>query len=197
MASIYVKLPIETTSGGGPASNVNVVSSVLPTGAATAARQDITNTKLDAVNAELDTQTAQLNLIDLELQDANTSLASIDSKLTAPLSVVVNSGTTKSYYSEILAVASGVYTNILSHSVTVNSRLKLAQSSGTNIAEYEVVLNGSVLDKQRTNFGAQLNCCFKFENGLPLVSGDSVVVRAKHSRPSLSDFNAKIIIEEQ
>jgi hypothetical protein len=190
VASLYVKLPIEPTSGGGPSSNVNVVSSVLPNGAATAARQDSTNAKLDI-------QTGQLNLIDVELQAANASLDSIDAKLTAPLSVVVNSGTTKNYYSEVLAVASGLYANILTHTVTVNSRLKLASSSGSNIAEYEVVLNGLVLDKQRTNFGAPLNCCFSFQNGVALVSGDFVIVRAKHERSTLSDFNAKIIIEEQ
>lgn len=166
--------------------NVAVTSSVLPTGAATDA--ELSAIQGSIMDAEI-SNNEKLDLIDAKLGEINT-------KLTAPISVNFSTNENKNYYAEILNVASGSYTNVLSFTVTVNSKLKAIQSSGTNIAEYEVVLNGSVLDKQRTNFGTTLNCFFSFQNGVTLVSGDSVIVRAKHERPSLSNFNAKIIIEE-
>lgn len=102
----------------------------------------------------------------------------------------------KNYYSEITSVASGVSSVILTKVVTVPSRLLFAEFSGSNIAEYVITLNGTTLDKKRTQFGASLNDQFSYPSGISLVPTDSVVVSVLHSRPYAGDFNAKLNIEE-
>ena len=160
MASYYIRLPLQTSGGGGPSSNVNVVSSVLPTGASTAANQAATNTKLDTIAA-------------------NTSKSAV-----------------KNYYNEVLAVPVGVLTVLVTKNVTANSKLTLASFSGTNWGEYRVLLNGSVLEKVRTNVSGAINSEVSFSSGVALVSGDVVQVSVLNSRTSAGDYNARLLIEE-
>lgn len=188
MASFYIRLPLETTTGGGTTSNVNVVSSALPSGASTAAKQDVISGKLDtviselgAVNSELDSQTTVLNFIDAELGTiaANTAKGSL-----------------KNYYSEVVAVAVGVSTILVSKTVSVASKLKSVHFSGTNWGEFTVLVNGSLIDKARTNVSGPLNSGSEFGDGLALVSGDLVQVSVVNSRTSAGDYNARLLIEE-
>ncbi len=161
MASYYIRLPVETVAnGGGPATNVNVVSSVLPSGASTSANQVATNTKLDAIAA-------------------NTTKTSV-----------------KNYYNEVLAVSVGVTTVLLTKNVTAASKLMLASFSGTNWAEYKVLLNGSVLEKARTYVSGAINLEVNFSSGILLSSGDVIQVSVLNSRTSAGSFNARLLIEE-
>ena len=65
----------------------NVITSVLPTGAATEPKQDDGNTSLSGIDSSANAIQASSSSIDSKLTSTNSSLSSIDSKLTAPLSV--------------------------------------------------------------------------------------------------------------
>jgi hypothetical protein len=207
MANFYKKLPknlTEITNStltiNGPITVTNEVEvkndvgnpipvngTVAVTGVSTLVEQQAQTVLLDSIENEIQANSILLNSIDLHVDGVEGLLTSIDGKLNIAV---------KNYYNEILAVSSGSYVTILTKTVSVNSKLKLIQSSGTNIAAYEIVLNGNVIDKQRTNFGTQLNCSFSFENGISLISGDVLSIRARHDRPYSADFNAKFILEE-
>lgn len=98
-------------------------------------------------------------------------------------------------YNEVTAVASGVLTTIETYTATGTAFLQKSIVSGTNIARFDVLLNGNVIDRQRTYFGGNLNIDFDFTN-LPLVFGDVVTVRVIHNRPTTGDFNARIQVLE-
>jgi hypothetical protein len=208
MANFYKKLPknlTEITNStltiNGPVTVTNEVEvkndagnpipvsgTVAVTGVSTLAEQQAQTVLLDSIENELQAANLLLNSIDLHVDSVESLLTSIDSKLTVQPNL--------NYYNEITSVSSGSYVTILSKTVGINSKLKIVQVSGTNIAEYEVLLNGSVIDKQRSNFGTSLNCLFTFENGITLMPADILLVRVRHDRPSTGNFNAKFIIEE-
>lgn len=210
MASFYKKLPknlteltnstltvtgpitvtneVEVKNDVGNPIPVSAAALPLPAGASTSALQTAGNSILTDIESEATAANVTLLSIDAHIDGVESLLTSIDSKLTV-LPV-------KNYYNEILSISSGSVNTVLSKTVSVASKLKTVQVSGTNIAEYEVVLNGSVIDKQRSNFGTSLNCLFTFENGISLVPTDVLLVRVRHDRPSTGNFNAKFIIEE-
>jgi hypothetical protein len=208
MANFYKKLPknlTEITNStltiNGPVTVTNEVEvkndagnpipvsgTVAVTGVSTLAEQQAQTVLLDSIENELQAANLQLTSIDLHIDSVEGLLTSIDSKLAIQPNL--------NYYNEITSVSSGSYVTILSKTVGINSKLKIVQVSGTNIAEYEVLLNGSVIDKQRSNFGTSLNCLFTFENGITLMPADILLVRVRHDRPSTGNFNAKFIIEE-
>jgi len=102
----------------------------------------------------------------------------------------------QSTYGEITGLANGVTQIILSYIAQPDQKLQKIDFSGTNIAEYELVINGITQDKKRTYFGGTLNGSFDFNAGLDLVATQSVIVYVVHNRPSLGDFNARIQILE-
>jgi peptidoglycan hydrolase CwlO-like protein len=185
---VTVTNEVEVKNDVGNPIPISAASLPLPAGASTAALQTAGNSILTDIETELQAANVSLVSIDSHVDGLEASLVSIDSKLTIkPI---------KNYYNEILSISSGSVNTILSKTVSLGSRLKTVQVSGTNIAEYEVLLNGSVIDKQRSNFGTSLNCSFTFENGITLVPADVLLVRVRHDRPSTGNFNAKFIIEE-
>lgn len=99
-------------------------------------------------------------------------------------------------YGEKTGVASGVTELVVS--VTAGDSQVLGQIvfSGTNIAEYELVINSNTIDKKRTYFGNSLNGSFEFPKGLSLNNGDVIELYALHNRPTTADFNARIEIWE-
>jgi hypothetical protein len=103
----------------------------------------------------------------------------------------------KSTYNQITGLANGVTQIVLSYIAQPNQKLQKVEFSGTNIAEYELVINGITQDKKRTYFGGTLNGIFNFDGGLNLVASQSVIIYVVHNRPSLGDFNARIQILEQ
>jgi hypothetical protein len=133
-----------------------------------------------------------VDAVNFDIRDLNFAQDKVD---VSGSTVITTQPAALNFFNEISSVPSGVYTTVLTKTVTVAAKLKLASCSSNNIAEYEVVLNGIVIDKKRTNFGAGLNCDFYFENGITLVPTDVLVVRARHDRPYMADINAKLIIE--
>ena len=103
---------------------------------------------------------------------------------------------TLSTYGEKTGISNGITELIVSVTAGANQILGQIVFSGTNIAEYEVVINSATVDKKRTYFGSNLNGSFEFPKGLNLMSGDSIEVYAVHTRPFVGDFNARIEIWE-
>lgn len=112
-----------------------------------------------------------------------------------------NPGELKSVYNEISSVVSGVLTTIQTYTAPAGKTtyLQKAEVSGTNIAEYTILVNATIEDKKRTYFGGDLNAMFKFietGTGLPLAVGDTVTTKVIHNRPNSGDFNSRIQVIE-
>lgn len=101
-------------------------------------------------------------------------------------------------YHEVLSVASGITTTIVTYTVPVGHEnvLERISVSGENIALYTVLINGTPVDVQRTYFGGALNAQFQFMStinyGTVLNAGDIVSVTVLHNRPSLANFEGRI-----
>lgn len=110
---------------------------------------------------------------------------------------VSGSKTVVSLYNEITSVSSGVLTTILNYTATEIDYVGQIEVSGTNIAQYTVVINGTTNATQRTYFGGALNAVFKYsfdlENGFVLNTGDTIQVQVIQNRPDLGTFEARML----
>lgn len=141
------------------------------------------------VNADID--------VSLDATEDNVAIADPDGDFLeinpdGSINVSLTQKTTSSVYGEVSGVASGITTMISSLVVGASTYLQRVDFSGTNIAEYELVINGSTVDKKRTYFGGSLNDCFIFDQGLPVPAGQLIEVYVVHLRPMTGDFNARI-----
>lgn len=101
-------------------------------------------------------------------------------------------------YNEVLSVGSSTPTIIGIYTALTPRLLNQVSVSGSNIAEYSILLNGSsVISKQRTYFGSALNLEMKLNVGVQLSMSDVITVNVIHFRPSLGDFNSTIYTEDQ
>jgi len=101
-----------------------------------------------------------------------------------------------SSYAEVTGIVNGVTTLINSYLASSGDLLQKIEFSGTNIAEYELVIDGLTQDKKRTYFGNSLNGKFDFDNGLEILVGQLIEIYVVHNRPTVGDFNARIQILE-
>ena len=106
-------------------------------------------------------------------------------------------GVEKNVFASISSVASGSNTTIQTYIVPVGKTdlLQLVEVSGTNIAQYEVLLNAVVIARKYTYFGNSLNDVFNF-NSLKLLAGDVILVKVLHNRSNLGNFNSRIQVSE-
>lgn len=117
--------------------------------------------------------------------------------------ITSSSKTLLSVYNSVSSVSSSILTTILSYTVPVGKTdyLGKIEISGTNTAQYEIFINGNPNGLKRTYFGGSLNetldYSFGNETGLKLNTGDIVEVKVIHGRPSLGDFEARLIIAEE
>lgn len=101
-------------------------------------------------------------------------------------------------YNEVLSVASGATTSIVTYTVPISQQniLQRVSVSGENIALYQILVNGTPIDSQRTYFGGELNVQFDFTSisnlGTPLNAGDIVTVTVLHNRPYVGNFESRI-----
>lgn len=116
------------------------------------------------------------------------------------VTLVETPGTTINDYNEISSVASGILTVINSYTMTNSGFLQKIIVSGTNIATFQVDLNGNTIDKKRTWFNGSLNEEFDFSDysktGYPMAIGDIIEVKVLHNRPTVGDFNTRIQVVE-
>lgn len=114
-----------------------------------------------------------------------------------PVTIVSAPGTLVLQYNEVLSVPSGSTTQIISYTVPAGHSASLLQviTSGENIAQYLITINGVILVTKRTYFGGSLNTEFILENlGYALITGDTVVVSVINSRPSTANFESTMQI---
>jgi hypothetical protein len=107
---------------------------------------------------------------------------------------ITGGGLTASTYNEVTSVASGSLTTVATFTASSATRIRKVMASGTNIAYYEIVLNGSVIAKKYSYF-TEYNVDFDFEDGIPMAITDTVLVRIEHNRIDTGDFNATIITQ--
>lgn len=135
--------------------------------------------------------------VDMDPSEDGVYIADKDSgnklKVNSDGSINVNfaAGNIASIYAEVTGIVAGVTTIISQVTVTQAAYLQKIEFSGTNIAEFELVIDGNTEDKQRTYFGASLNGKFDFNAGLSLGVGQIVTVYVVHNRPSVGDFNCR------
>ena len=154
-----------------------------------------TDSLATVVNADID--------VSLDATEDNVAIADPDGNFLninpdGSINVIVDtSGSGKtllSFYSEVTNIVNGITTLVGSYVVGNGMFLQKIEFSGTNIAEYELVINGSTRDKKRTYFGNSLNGVFDFNDGLQIPSGQTIEIYVIHNRPENGDFNARIQI---
>jgi len=145
------------------------------------------------VNADID--------VSLDAAEDNVAIATPDGDFLAinpdgSINVVIGNSSKEliSSYSEVTGVVSGITTLIGSYTAISNTYLQKIEFSGTNIAEYELIIDGITQDKKRTYFGNSLNGNFDFGQGLEVLTGDIIEIYVVHQRPNVGDFNARIQI---
>lgn len=133
---------------------------------------------------------------------AGNALTSTDGALNVNVSGTAASLTPVFVFNEVLAVAVGIETLVASYTASVSAYLQYIASSGQNIGEIRVYLNGSVVDKSYLYY-TQFNLAFDFRTtipaapGLSMAPGDVVAVKALNMGQDASNFNAKLQILEE
>lgn len=120
-------------------------------------------------------------------------------KVTGTVDTVIGSlGTVKSLFAESLALASNASVDIITYTVppATTAYLILGEVSGTNIATFDVKLNGTIIARTRTYFGGDFAKAITFgksgADGLPIVAGDVIKITVTNFRPVVGDFEARL-----
>lgn len=119
-----------------------------------------------------------------------------------PVSAVVSAvGTVESYFDTALSVATNATVTVLSYTVsTTNSYMLKVDVSGTNIATYDITVNGSQFARKRTYWSGQFSETFNVGSGLQdaykLSIGDIVHINVTNFRPTAGDFEARLQVIE-
>lgn len=106
---------------------------------------------------------------------------------------MVETGTVDTAFNEVIAVGSGIDQIVVSYIAIQDTRVKLAEVTGTNIAEYTINVNGSPIHKKRTYYG-NLDNNFQFSKGYKLILGDEITVNVKHQQSTVGDFAGFILV---
>ncbi len=106
------------------------------------------------------------------------------------------SGTVINTFNATTSVAKDTLTTIASYTVGVGKTfyLKLIEVSGSNRSEFTITINGADEARKRT-YGSKLNEEFDFKN-FKVTAGQVILVKAEHNRPTLSDYDVRIVGNE-
>lgn len=138
-----------------------------------------------AINADGSLNVNILNAIDVEINAADGDNIAIKPD-----------GSQGFLYNEVTSVGSATLTTVLTYIAVSNKLLNLIKVSGTNIAEYRVLINGSIVCKERTYFGNSLNLEIPMLS-TKIMNGNTLEIKVIHLRPNLGDFNSTIFLENQ
>ena len=96
-------------------------------------------------------------------------------------------------YGEVTSLVAGSPVIVDSYTVTAGRVITKSKVfvSGCSIAIFELLLNGSVIAKQRTSW-TNFNTTFDLRD-ITFNEGDVISVRVEHNRPSPANFNATIL----
>ena len=131
-----------------------------------------------------------------ETAGGNTSVRTCIDTSGGPVEVEITEGGggVRSNLFDSAVVVSGATSNIVSFTVPAGKELELEliEFSGSNIATYEVEINGSVEAKRRTWFNGTLSGEFIF-NKLLVDENLIIRLRVENFRPSSGDFEGRIL----
>lgn len=108
----------------------------------------------------------------------------------------------KNIFNKITNIDDLLRTSVVSHTTAVGKEtyLQIVHVNGNNTADYELEIDGEVIDEITTYFGSRLDGNFEFnaysENGLLLPEGINVEIFVTHYRPFQGDFSSRIQILE-
>lgn len=108
----------------------------------------------------------------------------------------------KNIFNDVTAIASGDYRELVTYTVPggLLGFLTRIEASGENIAQYDILINGTLVARKRTYFGS-FNTVFEFtpgpKLGLPLNAADVISVKVLHDRPNPGNFEARIQVTEK
>lgn len=112
--------------------------------------------------------------------------------------VLQPNGTVVSLYSEALGVASTVSTQLLTYTVPngQDNYLLRIEVSGTNIATYDILIDGVQFARTRTYFSGPFVGLVAIGSSLidayKIISGQIVTVNVTNPRPDVGDFEARL-----
>ena len=112
------------------------------------------------------------------------------------VNVVSTAQILKSYFFEVTNVASGITESICQYTPIEDIYLQKIEFSGTNIATYELYINGVIKDRKLTYFSGNMEGVFNFDQGLNVSVGEIIEVRVYHNRPESGTFTARMQILE-
>jgi len=125
-----------------------------------------------------------------------TDLLAVNTDGSINVNVVSSTSTAYNFrFGEVSSVAFNILTPVLSYTATADSLLQRILVSGTNISMFEVVVNGNMVARKYTYYG-NLNETFDLGAGIKVLSGQTILVRTRHNRPDVADFNATIQFTE-
>ena len=119
----------------------------------------------------------------------------------APITIEPN-GPVRTIYNTALSVATGTTVDLLTYTVPIGKTayLLLTDVSGTNIATYDIFLNGIQIARKRTYFGGPISEVFLFgetlASAVPIAASTQVKVRVNNYRPTVADFEARLQLIE-
>lgn len=122
----------------------------------------------------------------------------VEQPVSSPIPVSISPGLPTgydvvNYYAQVLAVASGIETVVISKVVAVQEfTIEEVEVGGTNFSQFTVEINGTVVALKRTNIASPLHLSFNF-NSYKLLTGDTIEVKCLHDRPSPGDFEGRLI----
>lgn len=106
-------------------------------------------------------------------------------------------------YNEVTNVASGIETTVTSYTNNgaTTSYLQRIEGSGTNVSEYRLYKNATVINKKYSSY-TEFNVAFEYTVGnslalgLKVDPGETIYLKAIQNRPSTASFNGNILVLE-
>lgn len=146
---------------------------------------------VDNINIDLDASTSSVSI-----GDADGDRLGINQDGSINVNVVQTSQILKSYFFEVNDVVTGVTETLCTYTASAPVYLQKIEFSGTNIATFELDIDGIVTDKKLTFFNGNLENVFNFDQGLNIETGQIITVKVYHTRPDSGTFNARMQILE-
>lgn len=113
------------------------------------------------------------------------------------LGTVVLTGVNEFEYDEVSSIAVGGSAIIVSRLFSTEYKLRRVSATGTNIAVYTILFDGSPVDKKRSTY-SDFNCEFDYETGITVPAGTTVTVEVENASPtSPGDFSARLLFSAE
>jgi hypothetical protein len=146
---------------------------------------------VDNIDVNLDSSTDSVSIGD---EDGDKLQINPDGSVN--VNVVQTAQVLKSYFFEVSNVVTGITETLCTYTALAPVYLQKIEFSGTNIAAYELDIDGVITDKKLTFFNGNLENKFDFNQGLNIELGQVITVKVYHNRPDPGTFNARMQILE-